>query len=34
MEIYCQNLLYAQELQKKAYNKGVKNRSYALGKKV
>ena len=34
IEVYCQNLLHGQELQKRAYNKGVKNRSYALGKKV
>ncbi len=34
MEVCCQNLLHAQELQKKAYDKGVKSRSYTLGKKV
>ncbi len=34
IEICCQNLLHAQELQKKAHDKGVKSRSYALGKKV
>ncbi len=34
MEICCQNFLPAQELQKRAYDKGVKSRSYAPGKKV
>ncbi len=34
MEVCCQNLLHAQELQKKAHDKGVKSRSYTLGKKV
>ncbi len=34
MEVGCQNLLYAQELQKKAHDKGVKSRSYAPGEKV
>ncbi len=34
MEVCCQNFLHAQELQKKAYDKGVKSRSNALGKKV
>ncbi len=34
MEICCQNLLPAQELQKRTHNKGVKSRSYALGKKI
>ena len=34
MEVCCQNFSYAQELQKKAHNKGVKSRSYAPGKKV
>ncbi len=34
MEVCYQNLLYAQELQKKAYDKGVKSRSYAPSKKV
>ncbi len=34
MEVCCQNLLYAQELQKRAYDKEVKSRSYALGEKV
>ena len=28
------NLQHAQELQKRAHNKGIKPRSYALGKKV
>ncbi len=34
MEVCYQNLLHAQELQKRAYDKGVKSRSYALGEKV
>ena len=34
MEVYCQNLLHLQELQKKVYDKRVKSRSYASGKKV
>ena len=34
MEVCCQNLLHAQELQKRANNKGVKNRSYALSQKI
>ncbi len=34
MEICYQNLFYAQKLQKKAYNKGIKSNSYVLGKKV
>ena len=34
IEVYCQNLFYAQELQKRAYNKGVKSRSYALSNKI
>ncbi len=34
MEVCCQNLLHAQELQKRAHNKGVKSQSYAPGKKV
>lgn len=34
MLIYCQNLLYAQKLQMRVYNKNVKPWSYALGKKV
>ena len=33
--IVCQeNLYHTQELQERAYNKGVKPQSYALGKKV
>ena len=33
--IVCQeNLHHAQELQKRAHDKGVKSRSYALGEKV
>ncbi len=34
MEVCCQNLLHAQELQKKAHDKGVKSQSYAPGEKV
>ena len=34
MNIYQQNLLYAQELQKRAYDKGVKRQSYASEEKV
>ncbi len=34
IEICCQNLLCAQELQKRAYNKGVKSCSYAPGEKI
>ncbi len=34
VKIGCQNLLYAQELQKKTYNKIVKSRSYTLNEKV
>ncbi len=34
IEVCCQNLLHTQELQKRAYDKGVKNCSYALGEKV
>ncbi len=34
MEVCCQNLLHAQEVQKKVHNKRVKSRSYAPGKKV
>ena len=34
MEICQQNLLHAQELQKRAHDKGVKPRSYAPGEKV
>ncbi len=34
MEVYCQNLLHAQELQKRAYDKEIKSRSYTPGQKV
>ena len=34
MEVCYQNLLHAQKLQKRAHDKGVKSRSYILGKKV
>ncbi len=34
IEICCQNLLYTQDLQKRAYDKGVKSCSYTLSKKV
>ncbi len=34
MKVYCQNLLHAQELQKRANDKRVKSRSYAPDKKV
>ncbi len=34
IEVCCQNLLHAQELQKKAHDKGVKSRSYTPGQKV
>ena len=34
IEVYCQNLLYVQELQKRAYDKGIKSRSYAPDKKI
>ena len=34
IEVCCQNLLHIQELQKRAHDKGIKNRSYAPGKKV
>ena len=34
MAICQQNLYYAQELQKRAHNKGVKSQSYAPGNKV
>ncbi len=34
MEVCCQNLLHVQELQKRHYDKGVKNRSYVSGEKV
>ena len=34
MVVYRENLHHAQELQKRAHDKGVKPRSYAPGKKV
>ena len=34
MNIYCKNLFYTQKLQKRAYNKGVKTRSYNSSNKV
>ena len=34
MNVCCQNLLYAQDLQKQAHNKGMKPQSYVLGEKV
>ncbi len=34
MEICCQNLSHAEELQKRAHDKGVKSRSYAPGEKI
>ncbi len=34
MEVCCQNLLHAQELQKRAYDKGVKSCSYTPREKV
>ena len=34
MAIYRENLQHAQELQKRAHNKGIKPRSYAPGEKV
>ncbi len=34
MEVYCQNLLHVQKLQKRAHDKGVKSHSYASGEKV
>ncbi len=34
IEVYCQNLLHAQELQKRAYDKRVKSRSYVSNEKV
>ena len=33
IKVYCLNLLYAQELQKKAYNKRIKSLSYILSQK-
>ena len=34
IEVCCQNLLYIQELQKRAHDKGIKSRNYAPGEKV
>ena len=34
MEVCYQNLLYVQELQKKAHDQGVKSSCYAPGKKI
>ena len=34
IEVCYQNLLYAQKLQKKTYNKKVKSRSYAPNEKI
>ena len=34
MTVWQENLYHAQELQKQAYNKGVKPKSYTLGDKV
>ncbi len=34
IEVCYQNFLHTQELRKRAHDKGVKSRSYALGKKV
>ena len=34
MIVYCENLQHTQKLQKQAHDKGVKPRSYTLGKKV
>ncbi len=34
IEVCCRNLLHTQELQKRAYDKRVKSRSYAPGEKV
>ncbi len=34
MEVYCQNLLHVQELQKRVHDKGVKSYSYAPYEKV
>ncbi len=34
MEVCCQNLLYAQELQRRANDKRVKSHSYTPGEKV
>ncbi len=34
IEVCCQNLYHAQELQKRAHDKGVKSHSYVPGKKI
>ena len=34
MVVYCENLHHAQELQKRAYDKGVEPQSYAPGEKI
>ncbi len=34
IEVCCQNLLHAQELQRRAHDKGIKSRSYTPGEKV
>lgn len=34
MVIYCENLYYAQKLQKQSYNKGVNPKSNNLGNKI
>ncbi len=34
IEVCCQNLIYAQKLQKRTYDKRVKSRSYAPGEKI
>ena len=34
MTVCRKNIYHAQKLQKQAYNKGVKHKSYALGDKV
>ena len=34
MVIYCENLYYAQELQKQAHNKSVKTKNYVSSEKI
>ncbi len=34
MEVCCQNIFHAQKLQRRAYDKGLKTRSYTPGEKV
>ena len=34
INVCCQNLLHAQDFQKRAYDKGVKPWSYVMGEKV